>query len=901
MINNDVISYLQPMPNNYNKNEWRDVTGKIEYIDIHPHSFCIRGVFEPGLYHCYLETENGAFDMKTADVPMVRVPDGALIPVGPWDLNHIKLEMAMPMAKTYVNGRLIGGMWFDMPGPEEIAENRLTADFGFEAEAGETELKLELVEHDRARLDWRNVKFMTISHDSRLIRPIEPASDIRPRVYLGAHEVQTYRERLAGSPELMKTMRWLKDEALGDDPGTMSTLGQLARSYGWDIDLACLVYLVTGDVETGALLKNRIVKLCSRPSWSRMKDPLIMGGDNDRGVGVNLYTTGIAWDWCNGLFDAGERTIILEKVSEYLQKMYDFTVLQRAYMGYRTADPHSLGTWNGAAIACMAFYDDLPIARKALPFFHGLFHDSLSVFPDCGKTVWATFFSYHLIRYLAAAHTFGGFQNEWLESPYLKNLGNALLGCFKAPNAQESQRGLRTIEHRYLTAYLNRFHPDGEIASIYGAFFDSELKTAGDVHYGIFDYLYAPAPGRPAAEFPKMPYFAKDIGEIVFNARGPHGISGCFTAGHKEGRGATLRLMPHNRESDFYRGITLRVGGNPVLIDLNFSYGIDGRLANNMCIEDGGLYVHGQYLCGNVPSQNSSYIRRCLISDRFIYAHAVMTGLFHPKHHVKSAERIMIVDLESGSMVFSDAFEGEKPVGYATHLHCSGSVTDVGDCSYRLTGGQANLIAGFKFGGYGLGDEEKGEIFVKVLDGLTDKSVTVEEPEWQPTYIYNLNGGVDSQDIKLGKFPRFRRWRLGYDSKATRGSFLFALSGGLNGVNVLDGRIVFDEGAYAVFGNGGVISAYGYDISAEAVIADERNKKLMMLGASAIHKGKNRIAFLTPVDMAVEISGNDLQGTIYATTSAPVAQAEGFTVDGMSYDPYNASSHCNWVGNIRGI
>ncbi len=42
-------------------------------------------------------------------------------------------------------------------------------------------------------------------------------------------------------------------------------------------------------------------------------------------------------------------------------------------------------------------------------------------------------------------------------------------------------------------------------------------------------------------------------------------------------------------------------------------------------------------------------------------------------------------------------------------------MTDLGDGQYRLTGGQANLIAGIKSGSKGLDDEEKGEIFVQVL------------------------------------------------------------------------------------------------------------------------------------------------------------------------------------------
>ena len=52
-------------------------------------------------------------------IDMVRVPDGKRVPIGPWDLDHLRNVMAMPMARTYVNGNLKGGLWCAMPGPEQ--------------------------------------------------------------------------------------------------------------------------------------------------------------------------------------------------------------------------------------------------------------------------------------------------------------------------------------------------------------------------------------------------------------------------------------------------------------------------------------------------------------------------------------------------------------------------------------------------------------------------------------------------------------------------------------------------------------------------------------------------------------------------------------------------------------
>ncbi|MDG0813519.1 hypothetical protein [Cohnella rhizosphaerae] len=493
MLNSDLIAYLQPSPSRFDGTEWRDVTGRLTDIEADDARIRLRVSLPPGLYRCKLQTLNGAFDMDTAMIPMVRVPDGKLDPVGPWDFDHLTGVMAMPMARTFVNGRRIGGMWFDMPGPEDIENSRLNADFGFEAEDGETELVLEFVERDRSRIDWRRIKFIEIRKDDRAPRELAPAEKGHPRVFVNSDEAERLRDRLADSP----SFRAIVDRIKYGAPGSS------------EFDLVCLAYLVTKDRDIGEIVRSKVNELCRMATWSGKADPLVMGGENDRGIALKLYAIGLARDWCAELFDAEERSRMKEKVGTYIRKLYDFTVLQRAYMGCPTPEPHSLGTWNGTAIACMAFYDDLEEARKALPFFHGLFTESLRLFPQDGKNVWVTYFPFHLIRYLAAAHTFGGQRPELDRSSFLDRLGHAMLACFNAPNSQEMQRGLRTREHRFLSAYLSRFHPTPEIDSIYRTFVDQERKTAGDVDLGLFDLLYAPRQEGPAASYPKRPFLCQ--------------------------------------------------------------------------------------------------------------------------------------------------------------------------------------------------------------------------------------------------------------------------------------------------------------------------------------------------------------------------------------------------------
>jgi len=867
MRNRDLVAFLKPILNQFSAAdsvEFIDVTGQVTDIQANLHRLSIRMDLPAGLYSGRFETTSNAFNMSTAMVEMVRAPDGKRVPVGPWDLDHIRNVMALPMIRTYVNGKLKGGLWFAVPGPEQIAEGRLSAEFGFEAQEGENELILELIERDRERMDWGRLAYFELRKDDRRTMPLEPAANRHPRLFLGAEHVQQVRERWQGTAEFVALQERLRTE----------DLVFLTDNSQGTLELAILVFALTGDEVIGARAKARIMELAYASTWSGRPDPLLMGGDNDRGIGLRLYHTALAWDYLQPLFEVEDRRAILSKAEEYLGKIYDFTLLQRAYMGYPAIDPHSLGAWNGAAIACMAFYEDLAIARHALPFFHGLFCDSLELFPASGKAAWATYFPFHMVLYLAAAHTFGGKRAELSSSAFLDNLGQALLASFEVPNSQEMQRGLRTREHRFLTAFLCRFHPTPGIESIYRAFAEKERKATGELVLGNFDLLYAPDASGQIAPFPDRPLFAKDVGDIIATARGEQVIALSLSGGPKAGRNAIFTLMPHNREfAPSLGALDVAIDGSPVLCNVNISlYGLNSALTNTMCFEDGGAVTNGQYLNGAVPPESSAVIRRCFIDERYVYAHIILTHALDPKLKVRRADRIFVFDRKSGAIVLSDAFEGERAIRFATHLHCSGSVTELGDGQYRLTGGQANLIAGIKSGSKGMDDEEKGEIFVQVLGSEPSARVVVEEPTWVPGYIYGLNN-TGLEDISEGHFPHYRRWRLEATEPIAQGSFLVVLSPRRGKVRYAEGAIHLPEAGGMRLGYG-VLKALGAECECECLIWDEATRRLTAMGLLALRHGNSQLTFAAPVDIAY--STDTGEGAIYSQAALSPEASRGF-------------------------
>jgi len=866
MKNDDLIAFLEPVSNRFRTAEWRDATGTIEDVSGDAEKLMIRTGLPAGIYRGAIVTREGAFEMQSAMIGMTRAPDGACVPFGPWDLNHLENVMAVPMALVTVNRRFRGGLWFSMPGPEKIAAGVLTADFGFEHEGGELELTLELSPRDRNRFSWNAVKSLELRRDDRNALEWKPLASRRPRFFTAGLEREALAQKLrahegfAAAGELLEAPVEEWKLYHGQNDGVF--------------DLACLIGYATGDQEILSKAKRALLTLCETRSWSGRPDPLLIGGDNDRGIGFRLSVVGVGWEFLRDFLSDGERETVRSKAEEYLGKMTDFTLLQRGYMGCPTPDEHSLGTWWGVGIACMAFYDELAIARKALRFFHALMVKGLGMFSSSGKEPWATYQPIWPARYFAAAIEFGGRIREVDESPFLDHLAQALLTCFRSPNTQEMQRGLRTVEHRVLTAFLNAFHPTPGVPAIYRAFVEEERRQAGKVCWGMFDLLYGPTePVEPAA-FPEAPLFSRDTGDVIATI-GPRRVNIQINGGNQTGMRNSFRLQPHNRERARSMGdFILSVDGDPVLTRILGSYGIFSAQRNALCFEEGCLEGEGQYLHGDIPPERSSFLRRFCLGERFVYADVNLTRALDQKLHIHYAQRAFLLDRKTGVILIHDAWKAAGPLRVGTHLHCCGRITDEGGGCYRLTGGQANTIAGIKFGDAGLADEERGEIYAQVLDVSGDWRVRTEEPYWFPSYIYGLNGAA-GQKFEDARYPKQQRWRLELTERAREGHIVFALTPGKEPIVMREGLAILPEGA--VYDSGGEAAGEHWSCSAEAVAHDRQGGRVMAAGATRWTSGDREIRFRVPVDLRFDEATK--AGVIHSPTADPAASVSGFRIE----------------------
>src|SRR5580658_5361412 len=215
MRHRDLIAFLKPVMSQFHdagRMELMDFTGQVTDIEANSYRLCLRMELAAGTYRGRIQMKPRSFDMETACMKMIRVPDGKRVSIGPWDLDHVHNVMAMPMVRTYVNGSLKGGLWFAMPGPEQIANGQLFAEFGFDAKDGGNELVLELIERDRERLNWRDLDHLELLKDDRRRVPLTPISQQTPRIFLTKQEAEQIGKRWQRNGEFEELREQLRSE-----------------------------------------------------------------------------------------------------------------------------------------------------------------------------------------------------------------------------------------------------------------------------------------------------------------------------------------------------------------------------------------------------------------------------------------------------------------------------------------------------------------------------------------------------------------------------------------------------------------------------------------------------------------------------------------------------------------
>src|SRR5690606_18580022 len=139
------------------------------------------------------------------------------------------------------------------------------------------ELELALSPRDRERLSWNDLESLELRKDDRRTISLIPRLDRRPRFFTSGLDRKSLAEKLQAHPGFSEARAQL-------DPPVEEWSLYHGRNDGV-FDLACVIGYAMEDAEILGKARQALVTLCKQETWSGRPDPLLMGGENDRGLG----------------------------------------------------------------------------------------------------------------------------------------------------------------------------------------------------------------------------------------------------------------------------------------------------------------------------------------------------------------------------------------------------------------------------------------------------------------------------------------------------------------------------------------------------------------------------------------------------------------------------------------
>lgn len=622
----------------------------------------LNGQLAAGYYQLTLITRDGSLDTSTLMMDLTEWPTMKQVPTGPWDLDHTQYTMKAVTFACAVNGDPRGLVWANVPSPDELKRARITANWGIWVEApGAVIITLTVPPNERYRLSWEDVEEIVLAPDDRVPMPL-PIPANRPPLFARAGQF----EQLAASPTplqraILDNLRFRFER--GDD-----------NCYDYRTVMAILLGRLTGDRAAIDLAIERTLALCTKSRWGYHDEPWIMGWNNDRDTGLNMYQTAMVLDYLDEYLTPVQRATIRERLAHFAQLAFIFTVSLRTYWYYRTAEAHGQGFWFGFAAAAMVLRGHHPHAETWLAWIHGNFRMALESLPQDGISEWYVFnVQWHILEAMLFEHATG--RQLFAGCPFLDGFARNVRHM--VPD-QAGEPTLPTLLF-FLAARSRRRRPQAD------ALLTSRLN-------GVWD---AAAAGRPvdfdpattsldplallacdpdlAPSTPTRPALAMWVqqGQVVcrdhsrrtamhfrcgtpLSARGHLGQSWINQSWYHSQHAGSFQL-----EHDGVRLIAAAIGG----------YRQRADQTNILTIDGGGNPTDARWLGYDIPLRDLPFIEQVTTEDDITEILANLAPAYTPECQVLAAFRRVLFHHPTGLILLHDHVQTSAPHRFAWHLH----------------------------------------------------------------------------------------------------------------------------------------------------------------------------------------------------------------------------------------
>ena len=96
-------------------------------------------------------------------------------------------------------------------------------------------------------------------------------------------------------------------------------------------------------------------------------------------------------------------------------------------------------------------------------------------------------------------------------------------------------------------------------------------------------------------------------------------------------------------------------------------------------------------------------------------------------------------------------------------------------------------------------------------------------------------------------------------------------------------------------GPGKPAAILGCTASAEALLADEASRKLVLVGADRFTIDGKTMSFAVPVDAEIDLSGRKAKGRLLSPAANPITDVDGFTAGKWNRQAVRPDSVLEWA------
>jgi hypothetical protein len=690
MQNTDLLYLLLPGIHTEAGAEFYDFTERCAVRADGCYALEISGDFPAALVMFEIELRPDAFDYDTLYCELSEYPSGEYVKTGPWDLSmDAPVRMQVPTLDVHWRGEHYGNLWFEMPSPEDIREQRIGGTFALLFEqSGPQTIRIVVPDYERHRLDFTMVEQIAIRLDNRDIPQITPRPEWAPDtpwLLLGDHHPADWpalRQTTAGAKfwqAMAEETRQYFASGASTVRGAMTLCNAAFMALAGDeTALEQLVALLQQRRQSDDFLANTQMPIKDgRLRWSEETRWLMGHGWNDYGFAWVLLENACVYQWLKDRLPKEITGWLKQNLLRYGRELYRFGVFQRQYTGAQgiILNNHAFVPYWAVGALGAVFLREEPEAQAWLDFAFGRLREGAVQLRDAAvcpnHLIWGATFQYQLIEFMRAITG-----EDHRDSPYFKNIPTALWRHRYFHKAA----GFPQIKRYYelLTAACYASQLDNAEAQWYYQLLRRKEQTSPDPLPASFLNIlwHSDKPGvQPEEKVKNSSILFRDASYALLQTNYERPRFAVSIKGGPLGKTIAMLLESYtgcyHGDLEFHGAFDVWLNGYAVLRSLSGGYRASFRNGNFVLVDGDGYYLDGAYLLGRGDKSRVAWLRAAEVKADRAYLDIVNTRSYRADLRMDLSRRRLWFDAIQEWAVIVDDVRSRDEHDYMLCLHAA--------------------------------------------------------------------------------------------------------------------------------------------------------------------------------------------------------------------------------------